>query len=146
MLLECALSGMRSHVIQMHSFILTYKQLLRLKGMSRKSSKEDVSEIYENLHNLLWNTESFNPETAFEHLNFFIFLKTIESNLSSGKISLSEKCKFNYLVGIKDNHVLFDVFTNKILPEIYENSLTKAYFNFVDIEHCSCLREIINQI
>ncbi|MEM3857958.1 MAG: N-6 DNA methylase [Candidatus Micrarchaeaceae archaeon] len=112
--------------------------------MAKISNIDDVKKLFENLHNLLWNKEGFNPEKALEHLNFFLFLKAIEPHIKS--INLSDKCKFSYLVSIKDENILYETFNDIIVPEIYENDITRTYFKFIEIKGCKNLRTIINEI
>ena len=112
--------------------------------MAKISNIEEVKKLFENLHNLLWNKEGFNPEKALEHLNFFLFLKAIEPHIKD--INLSDKCKFSYLVSIKDENILYETVNNIIVPEIYENNVTKTYFSNIKIKSCKNLRTIINEI
>jgi len=112
--------------------------------MAKISNIDDVKKLFENLHNLLWNKEGFNPEKALEHLNFFLFLKAIEPHIES--INLSDKCKFSYLVSLKDENILYETFNDIVVPEIYENDITRTYFKFIEIKGCKNLRTIINEI
>jgi len=112
--------------------------------MEKISNIEDVKKLFENLHNLLWNKEGFNPEKALEHLNFFLFLKAIEPYVND--INLSDKCKYSYLVSINDENILYETFNNIIIPEIYENNITKKYFNNIQIKSRRNLKTIIKEI
>src|SRR5579883_2509868 len=99
-----------------------------------------MEKIFENLRNILWNKEGFSTDKALEHLNFFLFLKTIEPYVKN--INLSDKCKYSYLTSIKDENILYEIFNNFIVPEIYENNITKKYFNHIKIKDYKNLKAI----
>lgn len=88
--------------------------------------KDDITDLFENLHHLLWSRCGFSPETAMNHLTLFMFLKIIEPNIE--KMGLSDKCKFSELSKIKSDEELYEIFKDIVLVEISENPNLGEHF------------------
>ena len=103
--------------------------------MARITKSEDLVELYENIHHLLWTREGFSPEKAMDHLNLFLYLMCIEPQIESGNIHLSKVCKFSELAKIEEEGKLFDVVKKQVQAEIIKNPVTKDYFTRIEIQY-----------
>jgi type I restriction-modification system DNA methylase subunit len=116
------------------------------KKMARITNSNDLVELYENVHHLLWTREGFSPEKAMDHLNLFLYLMCIEPQIDAGNIALPECCRFSYLAKIEDENILFDVIKKKVQLEINKNPITKDYFTRIEIQYPETVFNLIKHL
>lgn len=116
------------------------------KRMARITNSNDLVELYENVHHLLWTREGFSPEKAMDHLNLFLYLMCIEPQIDAGNITLPECCRFSYLAKIEDENILFDVIKKKVQLEINKNPVTKDYFTRIEIQYPETVFNLIKHL
>lgn len=114
--------------------------------MARITKSEDLVELYENIHHLLWTREGFSPEKAMDHLNLFLYLMCIEPQIESGNIHLSKVCKFSELAKIEEEGKLFDVVKKQVQAEIIKNPVTKDYFTRIEIQYPETVFNLVKHL
>jgi type I restriction-modification system DNA methylase subunit/restriction endonuclease S subunit len=122
-----------------------------MEVITKIKSKEEVNKLYECIHNLLWSDEGLSPEQFNEKLNFFFFLKAIEPQIECKNLvfcdhETSQKCRFSYLAQIENEHELYDIFANVVIPQIYKHPDTKEYFKAVKVSRSRNLFLVIQEI
>lgn len=121
-------------------------KISQFEAMSRVTTDKELQDLWENLHHLLWSKEGFAPEKALEHLNLILYIRLIEPQIEAGVINLPNFCKFSEIVRIRDTNLLWERFTNGILPEIHQNNITSRYITQFDIKYATTLEKLIGHI
>lgn len=120
------------------------RKVNHIDTMSRITNDKELTDLWENLHHLLWSSEGFTPEKAMDHLMFIFYIRLLEPRIKDGSIKLSDSCKFSALARITDPNMLWEKFTSQTLPELAEHS--REYFSQFGIRRAENLYKLIGHI
>jgi len=110
-------------------------------------TREERIDNFNSLHDILWNSEGFDPITSRNTLLSFFSIRLIEEHAE--KLNLSKVCRYSEMIKlINDGGSLDDIAGQflEMLQELKSNPITRSFFPNVKVLNGPILRKVFLKI